>query len=784
MSLFAKGPPSDHRLPFDCAAVLDATMDALIVHDTVGGIVHVNQCACAMYGYDRHEFASIRPEDLSENRPPYAAADAARHVENALRNGVEEFLWHSRRKNGELFWSEVSVRRHSEGAATFVIAITRDITERKRIEDALRESEEKLSKIFDGSSNAIVLAELESGRIVDVNKTWVAASGISRAAALGKTALELGVWTNLAELQACQRELREKGHASQREVVLSMSRGDQATLVSAEALSLSSGAYSLWELHDVSALRRSEAATREREERLRTISDNFDSGMIYQLVANQDGTRRFTYVSDSVRKLYGATPEEILADPTLVFRRHHPEDSKRVREEEAIAFEKRTTFRAQLRATDPSGQTRWSSVVATPRPQPDGTIIWDGIEFIITDLKRAEEQRASLERQLEQAQRMESVGRLAGGVAHDFNNMLGVVLGHAELGKADLPQGHPVRTNLDGIEKAAQRAKELTLQLLAFARKQAIVPRVLDLNEVITKTLHILQRLIREDIRLAWCPAGELWRLRMDASQLDQILTNLCVNARDAIAGAGTVTISAANESLSVNSAPAHPDLPPGDYVRLTVTDDGRGMDRETLAHIFEPFFTTKGVGAGTGLGLSTVYGIVRQNGGTISADSEPGKGTTFIIYLPRYRGSEIASEGIKVASETRPGNETILLVEDEPTLLGMLRTLLGRSGYNVLSASHPENALELAAQHASSIRLLVSDVIMPGMNGRELAQRVQAIIPGVPLLFMSGYTADVLDWQQALGSGAAFLQKPFLAAELMKLMRALIDRAGAATSP
>jgi PAS domain S-box-containing protein len=647
-------------LPFDCSAVLDATMDALIVHDSTGRIVHVNQCACAMYGYDRQEFTSLTPEELSENTPPYASADATRHAQQALLNGVEEFLWRGRRKSGELFWGDVSLRRHVEGTVTFIIAIIRDITERKRIEDALRASE---------------------------------------------------------------------------------------------------------------------ASLREREQRLRLINENFDSGMIYQLVASKDGGRRFTYVSDSVRRLYGASPEAVLEDPSLVFGRHHAEDAQRIRETEAVAFDTLRTFRAQFRALDPSGEIRWSSVVSTPRPQPDGTIIWEGIEFVITDLKRAEEQRANLERQLERAQRMESVGRLAGGVAHDFNNMLGVVLGHVELAKEDLAIDHPVRANLEGIEQAAQRSKELTLQLLAFARKQAIVPRVLDLNEVISSTLHILQRLIREDIRLIWEPPPDLWRLKMDASQLDQILTNLCVNARDAIDGTGSVTIHVANATLESTAIPVYLDLAPGDYVRLTVTDDGCGMDRETQSRIFEPFFTTKGAGVGTGLGLSTVYGIVRQNGGAITIDSEPGRGSTFTIYLPRYRGSEIPRREVKAPRPPTGGSETLLVVEDELSVLGIISSLLRRAGYTVLSASEPQAALALARQNAGSIRLLITDVIMPGMNGRELAQQVQQIIPGLPLLFMSGYTADIVDWQ-ALGNGSAFLQKPFTGDELMKTLRELFDGA------
>jgi two-component system, cell cycle sensor histidine kinase and response regulator CckA len=772
--------PPPLPLPFDCRAVLDATMDAIIVHDEAGRIMHVNQCACAIYGYARDEFAALTPEKLSKGTPPYSVVEASEHSQTALRSGFDEFIWHSRRKNGDLFWSEVTLRRHNEADCTFIIAIIRDITERKRIMDALCESEEKLSKIFHGSSNAIALTDLESGRLVDVNKTWVATTGISRETALGKTAPALGLWLDAAQRSACDLELRQTGHARQREITLTTTHGPRPTLLTAETLTLSGGTCVLWELCDVSELRRSEATAREREDRLRMISENFDSGMIYQLVATKDGQRRFTYVSDSVRRLYGASPEEVLADPSLVFSRHHPDDQKALRQKEEHAFDTLTTFRSQLRALEPSGQLRWSSVVATPKPQPDGTVIWDGIEFIITDLKRAEEERASLERQLQHAQRMESVGRLAGGVAHDFNNMLGVVLGHLELAEMALPEGHTVRSNLSDIEKAAERAKDLTSQLLAFARKQAIAPRVLNVNDKVATTLKILQRLIGENIRVVWRPGHDLWTVKMDASQLDQILTNLCVNARDAIAGQGTVTIEATNTTVGDANVTTHPDLTPGDYVCLAVTDDGCGMDPTTQMHVFEPFFTTKGLGVGTGLGLSTVYGIVRQNGGDISVVSEPGNGSTFVVHLPRYLGAEAPAATNDAVHRPRSGTETILVVEDEPSLLRMLTTLLGQSGYVVLPAASPQLAIELAARHADAIRLLISDVIMPGMNGRELAQTLKGSLPGVPQLFMSGYAAHVLDDQLASGKHIGFLQKPFSATELTNMVRELIDGADA----
>jgi PAS domain S-box-containing protein len=764
-------------LPFDCSAVLDATIDALLVHDEEGRVVFLNQCACAMFGYARNEFSTLTVADLSANVKPYTQVDASQHAQVAFEKGRHEFLWHSRRKNGELFWSEISLRLHRQNGSSFIIAIVRDITSRKRIEDALRESEEKLSKIFDGSSNAMLVTELDSGRIVDANKAWVVESGIPRESTLGRTALELGLWLNPAERAWCLKELEHTGQVRRHEVCLSMAKGPRPTLVSAETLSLTSGTAVLWELHDVSALRLSEAATRERENRLQAISENFDQGMFYQLVSNKDGERRFTYVSDSVRQLYNATPDEIIADPTLVFRRHHPEDVKRLADAETEAFANQTTFRAQVRIFEPSGKIRWSSVVATPKPQPDGTVVWDGVELIITDLKQAEEDRANLEKQLHHSQRMESVGRLAGGVAHDFNNMLSVIIGQVELALDDLPQDHFLRLNLKEIEKAAHRSKELIRQLLAFARKQTTTPRVIDLDTAVTTTMNLLQRLISENIRLVRRPVeSPLWQVRMDSSQLDQILTNLCVNACDAIGDAGIVTIETANHTISNADSPVCTELASGDYVRLSVTDNGCGMNQETQSRIFEPFFTTKPLGKGTGLGLSTVYGIVQQNGGAITVDSELGQGTTFSVYLPRHQGNEGAKLNVEPATKPYSGRETVLLVEDEPTLLSMISRLLQRYGYNVLATSDPAHAIHLAEEHSASIRLLISDVIMPGMNGRTLADRIEAMLPEVPRLFISGYTANVLDDEFRVGNRVGFLQKPFTATELTKLARDLID--------
>jgi len=382
----------------------------------------------------------------------------------------------------------------------------------------------------------------------------------------------------------------------------------------------------------------------------------------------------------------------------------------------------------------------------------------------------------ALESQLRQAQKMESVGRLAGGVAHDFNNMLAVILGHTELALESVDATHPIHADLEEIRKAAERSTALTRQLLAFARKQPIAPRILDLNETVEGMLKMLRRLIGEDTALAWEPESCLWPVNVDPSQIDQILANLCVNARDAIAGVGKVTIETGMATLDEAYCASHAGAVPGDFVRLAVRDDGCGMDEATQGNLFEPFFTTKQTGKGTGLGLATVYGIVKQNNGFIDVHSEQGKGTTFTIYLPRHAGTTEPVRASAPAKPVRPGVETILLAEDEPTMLALTRTMLERQGYTVLAASTPGAAIRLALEHYGKIHLLMTDVVMPGMNGRDLARNLLSSFPNMKRLFMSGYTADVIAKQGVLDEGVHFIQKPFSAAALADKVRAVLE--------
>ncbi len=396
----------------------------------------------------------------------------------------------------------------------------------------------------------------------------------------------------------------------------------------------------------------------------------------------------------------------------------------------------------------------------------------------ITERKRAEQEKEKLQLQFLQAQKMESVGRLAGGVAHDFNNMLGIIIGYTDMALEQVDPGQPLFAKLQQILNAAQRSVDLTRQLLAFARKQTISPRVLDLNESIESMLNLLRRLIGENIGLAWLPGKKLWPVKMDPAQIDQILANLCVNARDAISGVGKITIETGKATLDGASCSDHPGFQPGDYVLLAVNDDGQGMAKQTLDRIFEPFFTTKGMGKGTGLGLATVYGIIKQNNGYINVSSEPGHGTSFRIYLPRSRGPAVDARKETAAKTPLNRGETVLIVEDEPEFLRMAGIMMENLGFQVLTAGTSGEAVALAEQHTGEIQLLLTDVIMPEMSGRALAERLQSFCPAMKVLFVSGYTSDVIIHQGVLDEGVNFIQKPFSLRDLaVKLQEILMKK-------
>jgi two-component system sensor histidine kinase EvgS len=522
---------------------------------------------------------------------------------------------------------------------------------------------------------------------------------------------------------------------------------------------------------EIEARREAERSLRQSEEKYRRIFENSVVG-IFQ--STPQG--RFIKVNPTFAQMLGYdSPEEVVSAICDIATQYyvHPEDRRRFQQ----ALEARghvENFEFQARRKD--GTVVWFSNSARVDRGKDGAIEqYEGIVLDIGERKQAEAERERLQAQLLQAQKLEAVGRLAGGVAHDFNNMIGVILGYAEIALTRVDPADPTHGDLDEILSAARRATDITRQLLAFARGQTAAPRVLDLNESVEATLKMLRRLIGEDIDLAWRPGAGLWSVKFDSSQLDQLLANLCINARDAIAGVGKVTIETANVNFNQAFCDDHPGFAVGQYVMLAVSDDGCGMDGETRCHLFEPFFTTKPVGQGTGLGLATVYGIVRQNEGFINVYSEPGQGTTFKIYLPRHVGPS-ERIGDEASVETPMGRgETLLLVEDETAVLKLGQMMLAGLGYRVLAASGANEALALAEAHAGRIHLLITDVVMPEMNGRQLADGLKRRYPELKVLFMSGYTADIISDRGGLEDGINFLQKPFSRQELaVKVAEAL----------
>ncbi len=524
------------------------------------------------------------------------------------------------------------------------------------------------------------------------------------------------------------------------------------------------------------SLQLAEEALRESEQRFRSLFQNVPSVAVQGYAL--DGTVR--YWNSASELLYGFSAQEAIGTNLLDLIipagiRSHVEESLKAMSETQGPI---PTAELQLVRKDGARVEVESSQVVVHIPGHEPELFC--IDVDLTGRKRAEEARESLQAQLNQAQKMESVGRLAGGVAHDFNNMLGVILGFTELSLDSVPPGHPLHDGLMEIRKAAERSADLTRQLLAFARKQTITPKVLDLNETVEGMLKMLRRLIGENIVLTWRPCREVSLLKVDPSQIDQILVNLCVNACDAIEGNGEIHIETTVVTLDPTVCAQHVGFLPGDFVCITVRDSGCGMDAETMKYIFEPFFTTKKVGEGTGLGLATVYGIAQQNNGFVDVSSEKGRGTTFKIYLPRHVPTSVPLPKLSETQKSlEPGHATVLLVEDDPALLNMTRAMLVRQGYTVLPASTPSEAVQLAKQYPDEIHLLMTDIIMPDMNGRDLAKALLPIRPRIKRLFMSGYTAEVIAHHGILDEGVRFIQKPFSMKDLAAKLREVLEGRG-----
>lgn len=523
---------------------------------------------------------------------------------------------------------------------------------------------------------------------------------------------------------------------------------------------------------DITVRRQAEEELRKSEEKISSILKDMPDALYS--VDMKDSSLLQT--NPSMSRIFGRPIEDFYSDPKLYMDMVHPDD-RNIVQQYSEELDRAGDSECIYRIVRPDGDLRWVAQRSKVVLDKDGVPVRvDTLFSDITGRKKEEEARAKLEEQLVHAQKMESVGRLAGGVAHDFNNMLQTVLGFTDMALQDVPKESSLHECLQEIFKAAQRSNELTRQLLAFARRQTVAPKVLDLNETVTGILKLLRRLIGEDIDLLWAPGRDIWKIKIDPSQVDQLLANLVVNARDAINGVGKITIETENASVDEAYCDDHTGFLPGDFVKMTVSDNGCGMTRETLMHVFEPFFTTKEMGYGTGLGLATVYGVVKQNKGFINVYSEPGQGTTFKIYLPR---SESGVETAQYQTEQKAlqrGEETVLLVEDEDTILQLNSKILNRLGYKAIAVGSPLEAIRVAQEYESDIHLLMTDVVMPEMNGRDLARRILEIKPGIKCLYTSGYTANVIAHHGVLDEGVNFIQKPFAVNDLSQKIRETLD--------
>lgn len=669
--------------------------------------------------------------------------DDERLALEAVRSGAQDYL----------------VKGRIEGQ--LLARVLRYAIERKRSEETLRASESHYRAILEHIADAVFVADPD-GRFIDVNPRACELTGYTREELLQLTTADTYPQKQRERARARLRELRS-GAEPRYERPLRRKDGGEI-MVEVSARSLPDGRL-LATLRDVTERNLNEQALRESEARFRQLAEHIREAFFVVDIQEQ----RTVYISPTWSEIWGRPLSEGYARPEAWMEAVHPEDRPRLiagRQQLARGEPNIDTFRV----VRPDGSVRWVRGRAFPIRNEKGEVYRiAGVSEDITELKQTE-------LQLLQAQKMEAVGRLAGGVAHDFNNLLTVIMSYSDLLAEGFAEGSHERADLAEIRKAGAQAASLTNQLLAFSRQQMLEPIVLDLNDLLTDVRKMLQRVIGEDVELALRLTPDIGNVRADPGRLQQVVMNLAVNSRDAMPTGGKLTIETAKVELTQEYADAHQTVVPGVYVMMAVTDSGIGMDAETQARVFEPFYTTKEKGRGTGLGLSTVYGIVKQSGGFIWLYSEPGQGTTFKIYLPRVDApAELALP--QRAATTLSGSETVLLVEDDAMMRPLVQGILQRRGYRVLTAEHAEAALALAEQHVGPIHLLLTDVVMPGASGRELASRLAKSRPETRVLYMSGYTDDAIVRHGLLERGLNYLQKPFTPGLLAEKVRQVLEQ-------
>ena len=755
------------RAEAEARAVLEASLDAVITIDHAGQILEFNRAAELIFGHERTDVLGVQIADVLI--PPSLRADHRRGFANYLETGEAKVLGKrveisALRADGSEFPVELAISRVPLAGPPIFTGFIRDISERKDAERQLRE----LAAIVESSRDAIVGRTLE-GIVTNWNAAAERLFGYSSAEIVGRSFTILAPSERSAELEAINEELARGEVVPQFETVRMRKDGTRIEVESTispvmDASGRVIGASSI--SRDITERKSVEAALRTSEARYRELFENATD-----LIATVDLESRLTAVNAAFVRTLGYSREELLGRPLreLVPPEWHDRlDDARTRKfgEEMSG----TTYEHELVAKD---GRRIQVEVASRVIEEDGRPV--GVEAICRDIT----ERRHLEDQLRQAQRLEAIGRLAGGIAHDFNNLLTVISGYADALLEDADASS--EPDLQEIAAASERATILTRQLLAFSRRQVLQPRIVDLNGIIEGITPMLTRLIGEDVDLITSLDPALAPVMADPSQIEQVLVNLVINARDAMPEGGKLTIETSNADLDEDYVAERPDARLGAHASLAVSDNGIGMDGDTLARVFDPFFTTKAVGSGTGLGLSTVYGIVKQSGGNTWVYSEPGRGSTFRVYLPAEEETTIAKHPEPTEIVAPTGTETILIVEDEEAVRILAARMLRARGYTVHATASTADAIRVAEAEGTRIDLLLTDLVMPETSGRELAEEMMARIPTIRVLFMSGYADEAVIRHGNLETGSAFLEKPFSGRDLAHKVRETLD-AGFAT--
>ncbi len=736
--------------------------------DVRGTTLEANACMARMLGLEPEELVGRSCFDFV---PPEWAERASEAWARVLAGESLRMDFCLRRRDGGEVYVVVAnhVERDERGRVTGVLGLFVDVTERRRAEAEAREAASLLEAALESTADGLLIVD-RAGRIVRFNerfgRMWRIPQDVLASRDDGRA---IGfVLSQVEDPGAFEAKIRQLYASPEAESFDTLRFRDGRTFERYSVPQRVRGEVvgRVWSFRDVTDRERAEAQRRQAVEREATIAQNLDTALFTFVLGRDRRITRYEYFSLGAQALYGVPAATLGEDPEFWIRRVHPDDLRDVVRPalDRVLGLQGTTIEFRYEAS--RDLWRWHRARFTPRRGAEGSVIVDGLETDVTE-------RVALEEQLRHAQKMEAIGQLAGGVAHDFNNILTAILGYADLLLRRLGTGDPNRQAVEEIRKGGDRAAALTRQLLAFSRRAAAQPRIVDLNAALRDLAPMIARIVGENIALDLDLCGEAPSVRVDLAQLEQVIVNLVVNARDAMPDGGAITISTGRAALG-RGAGERGSLPPGSYVRLAVRDTGTGIAPEVLPHVFEPFFTTKGPAHGTGLGLATVYGIVEQHHGRIEVKSAAGQGAAFEILLPEVSGP--APPHRCAGGDGRGGNETILLVEDDGDVLALEREVLEGYGYRVLAARDGVEALRVAERAASPPRLLLTDVVLPQMSGRELAARLLERRPELRVLYVSGYTPDPAFLRAVEEDRVPFLPKPYTVQELLRRVREVLD--------